>query len=98
MHFFAGAGAEFRSCHFQLRIVHRDAAGLTDLTWNSPGETDRVADGEAAISRQHGVERITLPAEAKTSNGIGVGSTFAEVKRAYPNALRVPRRLVGEGG
>jgi hypothetical protein len=32
------------------------------------------------------VVRIFLPAEAKTSKGIGIGSTFAEVKRAYPDA------------
>jgi phage tail sheath gpL-like len=45
-----------------------------------------VYDNKVAISKKYGVERITLPAEAKTSKGIGVGSTFAEVKRAYPNA------------
>lgn len=69
-----------------MSLEEARAAGLTDLTWDSPGEKDCVADGEVAISRQHGVERITLPAEARTSKGIGVGSTFAEVKRAYPNA------------
>ncbi|WP_189156554.1 hypothetical protein [Lentzea pudingi] len=69
-----------------MSLEEARAAGLTDLTWNSAGEKDCVADGKVAISRKHGVERITLPAEAKTSKGIGVGSTFAEVKRAYPNA------------
>ncbi|MDX3657874.1 hypothetical protein PV646_11230 [Streptomyces sp. ID05-26A] len=69
-----------------MSLEEAHAAGLTDLTWGGPGEKNCVADGEVAISRQYGVERITLPAEARTSKGIGVGSTFAEVKRAYPHA------------
>ncbi len=69
-----------------MTLEEARAAGLTDLTWDSPGEAGCVADDKVAISKKYGVERITLPADAETSGGIRVGSTFAEVKRAYPNA------------
>ncbi|MFJ5987695.1 hypothetical protein [Lentzea sp. NPDC092896] len=62
------------------------AAGLTDLTWDSDGDGICVADDEVAISKKYGVVRITLPLDARTSKGIGVGSTFAEVKDAYQAA------------
>ncbi|MFC3899186.1 hypothetical protein ACFOWZ_47640 [Lentzea rhizosphaerae] len=61
------------------------AAGLTDLAWEDFSH-GCAADDKIAVSKKKGVERITLPAEARTSKGIGVGSTFAEVKRAYPSA------------
>ena len=70
-----------------MTLEEARAAGLTDLTWESPGDNACVADAEVAISKKHGVVRITLPWDAETSKGIGVGSTFAEVKRAYPNAF-----------
>lgn len=60
------------------------AAGLTDLTWDS--NDNCVADDKLAISKKYGIVRISLPKDAKTSKGIGAGSTFADVKRAYPNA------------
>lgn len=62
------------------------AAGLTELTWQSAGDDVCVADDKLAISKRYGVVRISLPPDAKTSTGIGVGSTFAEVRNAYPNA------------
>ncbi|MET9627449.1 hypothetical protein ABZX92_08290 [Lentzea sp. NPDC006480] len=62
------------------------AAGLTTLTWESDGDANCVADGSLAISKKFGIVRISLPADAKTSKGIGAGSTFAEVKAAYPDA------------
>lgn len=62
------------------------AAGLTELTWQSDGDDLCVADDELAISKRYGVVRISLPVDARTSAGIGVGSTFADVKKAYPKA------------
>jgi hypothetical protein len=69
-----------------MSLEEARAAGLTDLSWDRSSEKGCVSDGQVAISEKYGVERITLPADARTSGGIGVGSTFAEVKRAYPNA------------
>lgn len=46
-----------------------------------------VANGAVAISKKYGVERITLPRDAKTSGGIGVGANYAAVKKAYPAAV-----------
>lgn len=69
-----------------MTLEEARVADLTDLTWESPGDNACVADGKVAISKKYGVVRITLPADAETSKGVGVGSTFAEVKRAYPNA------------
>lgn len=62
------------------------AAGLTDLTWDSEGDGTCVADDKIAVSKKYGVVRITLPRDARTSRGIGLGSTFAEVKDAYQAA------------
>ncbi|MFD4641589.1 hypothetical protein ACFWN2_30070 [Lentzea sp. NPDC058436] len=67
-----------------MSLEEARAAGLTDLTWND--EAICVADDEVAISKKHGVVRITLPLDARTSKGIGVGSTFAEVKAVYQGA------------
>ncbi|MFS8100298.1 hypothetical protein LFM09_24520 [Lentzea alba] len=69
-----------------MTLEEARAAGLTNLSWDGEGDNLCVADDKIAVSKSHGIERITLPADAKTSKGIGVGSTFAEVKRAYPNA------------
>ncbi|MEU0879974.1 hypothetical protein ABZ345_15330 [Lentzea sp. NPDC005914] len=64
------------------------AAGLTTKTWENAGEGEDVcvADDKLAISKKHGIIRITLPKDAQTSKGIGLGATFADVKRAYPDA------------
>ncbi|MEU0879973.1 hypothetical protein ABZ345_15325 [Lentzea sp. NPDC005914] len=62
------------------------AAGLTKLTWEGSVDAGCAADDKIAVSKKYGIERITLPKDAKTSKGIGVGSTFAEVKKAYPDA------------
>lgn len=54
-----------------------------------PGyRSEGVTTDEAAvlISPTLGVARITLPGFAKTSTGIGAGSTAAEVKAKYPAA------------
>lgn len=61
------------------------AVGLAELNWGADGATCTGAEN-VAISKKYGIERITLPADAKTSKGIGVGSTVADVKKAYPNA------------
>lgn len=62
------------------------AAGLTNLTWASDGDGACVGDDKIAVSKKYGIVRISLPLDAKTSKGIGVGSTFGDVKRAYPAA------------
>lgn len=62
------------------------ATGLTDLTFGRDGDASCVASGNLAISKKYGIERITLPVDAKTSAGIGVGSTIADVKKAYAGA------------
>ena len=66
-----------------MTLEEARAAGLTNLTWD---DDICVGDDKVAISKNHGVVRITLPADAKTSKGIGTGSTFGDVKKAYPNA------------
>lgn len=62
------------------------AAGLKGLNWGPNGDITCTGAENVAISKKYGIERITLPADAMTSRGIGVGSTVAEVKKAYPNA------------
>jgi hypothetical protein len=62
------------------------AAGLTTLAFESDRGNECVADDRIAVSRRFGIERISLPPDAKTSKGIGVGSTFGDVKKAYPTA------------
>jgi hypothetical protein len=69
-----------------MTLEEARAAGLTTLTWESEGDGTCVGDAKIAVSKKHGVVRISLPTDGRTSKGIGAGSTFAEVKRAYPNA------------
>jgi hypothetical protein len=69
-----------------MTLEEARAAGLTDLTWNSDGDGVCVGDDKIAVSKKYGVVRISLPLDAKTSKGIGVGSTFGDVKRVYPEA------------
>jgi hypothetical protein len=47
--------------------------------------------GAVIISPKTGVVRITLPVDAKTSMGIGVGSTVVELKARYPAATEHDR-------
>jgi hypothetical protein len=75
----------YGSLKLGMTLEEARATGLTDLTWDSDGDGACVGDEEVAISKRYGVVRITLPAEAKTSRRIGIGSTYAEVKKAYPN-------------
>ncbi|HEX6343294.1 hypothetical protein [Umezawaea sp.] len=55
--------------------------------YSSQGHPDMV--GAVVVSPSAGVVRITIPSTAKTSMGIGVGSTVAEVKARYPSATAV---------
>ncbi|ANZ37023.1 hypothetical protein BBK82_14040 [Lentzea guizhouensis] len=65
------------------------AAGLTQLSWGGDDaqvDAGCAADEQIAVSKKYGIERITLPIGANTPKGIGVGSTFADVKKAHPDA------------
>lgn len=63
-----------------------EQAGLTGLNWGPNGDATCTGAQKVIISKKYGIARITLPPDAKTSKGIGVGSTVADVKRAYSNA------------
>lgn len=62
-----------------------EAAGQV-VNWGIDGDPYCRSNDKVAISLKYGIVRITLPVEAKTSAGIGVGSTYADVKKAYPAA------------
>ncbi|MCP2244725.1 hypothetical protein [Lentzea aerocolonigenes] len=66
-----------------MTLEEARATGQTSVSFDALG---CASDDRVAISKKQGVIRISLPAEAKTSRGIGIGSTVAEVKKAYPNA------------
>ncbi len=67
-----------------MTLEEARATGLTNATYGTiPG---CASDSTVAVSKKYGVVRITLPKDAKTSAGIGVGSDYAAVKKAYPNA------------
>ncbi len=53
-------------------------------TYYTQGQPDMV--GAVVVSPKAGVVRITIPDTAKTSMGIGVGSTVSELKARYPAA------------
>ncbi|WP_439662526.1 hypothetical protein ACSHWB_14385 [Lentzea sp. HUAS TT2] len=74
------------------------AAGLKGVSWGPNGEGTCTIAENVALSKKYGVERITLPEGAKTSKGIGVGSTVADVKRAYPDAVTSSRGYVASLG
>ncbi|MET9627448.1 hypothetical protein ABZX92_08285 [Lentzea sp. NPDC006480] len=75
----------YGSLKLGMTLEEARAAGLTNLTWEN-ANAGCAADDRIAVSKEHGIERITLPAEAKTSKGISVGSTFGDVRKAYPTA------------
>ena len=54
-------------------------------TYFTQGHPDSV--GAVVISPTTGVVRITLPNDAKTSMGVGVGASVAELKARYPKAV-----------
>ena len=76
----------FDALKLGMTLAEANATGQSNLNWGREGDSLCVADNKVAISKKYGVERITLPADAKTSAGIGIGSTFADVKKAYPAA------------
>ncbi|HUQ54388.1 hypothetical protein [Lentzea sp.] len=62
------------------------ATGWVDPNLGEPDAGGCWWNSQVLISKKYGLVRITLPVQAKTSAGIGAGSTFADVKRAYPDA------------
>lgn len=78
-----------------MTLEEARAAGLPGLTLDEHPDACSV-HGDIAISRKHGIERITLPEGARTSAGIGVGSYVAEMKRAYPNAWQYNSGFIAE--
>ncbi|MCP2244724.1 hypothetical protein [Lentzea aerocolonigenes] len=69
-----------------MTLEEARGTGETNLTWQGADDGPCLSDSKITISKQRGVVAITLPVEAKTSKGIGVGSTFADVKNLYPGA------------
>jgi hypothetical protein len=76
----------YGSLKLGMTLEEARAAGLTNLSWENSAEPNCAGDDRIAVSKKYGIERITLPSEAKTSKGIGVGSTFGDVRKAYPDA------------
>ncbi|MFD9705178.1 hypothetical protein [Lentzea sp. NPDC059081] len=69
-----------------MTLAEVEATGLVGTTLVEADSARCWVSSQVLVSKNFGLVRITLPAEARTSAGIGVGSTFADVKRAYPAA------------
>lgn len=77
----------YGSLKLGMTVDEAIAAGLEGVNWGPNGEGTCGVAANVAISQQYGIERITLPEGTTTSRGIGIGSTVADVRRAYPNAV-----------
>ncbi len=62
------------------------ATGLVSPDFGAQDSGDCWSGERVSVSKKYGVVRVSLPAGAKTSTGIGVGSTAGEVRRAHPGA------------
>ncbi|GLZ32591.1 hypothetical protein Lesp02_47790 [Lentzea sp. NBRC 105346] len=103
--------ADTRLGYGKLKLgMTRQEAEATGLLGQLDQEQDgcrlyRLAENPAfgpsvAIAEKSGVVKIRLPAGTKTSKGIGTGSSVADLKQAYPNAMpyRIGYRAEIEGG
>ncbi|KJK47548.1 hypothetical protein UK23_20035, partial [Lentzea aerocolonigenes] len=62
------------------------ATGMAPADFGSEEREGCWVSKDVVVSQKLGLVLIKLPADAKTSKGIGVGSTIADVKRAYSGA------------
>ncbi|WP_370944346.1 hypothetical protein AB5J62_35390 [Amycolatopsis sp. cg5] len=67
-----------------LRSGYLSGDGWDDGSCNRYATVDRPGDNmRVAISHENGVVRVRVPDNVRTYEGIGVGSTVAEVKETY---------------
>ncbi|MEV6241712.1 hypothetical protein [Lentzea sp. NPDC051838] len=62
------------------------ATGMAPADFGAEERLGCWVSREVVVSKKLGLVLIKLPADARTSAGIGVGSTVADVKKSYPEA------------
>lgn len=77
-----------------LRTGYLSGDGWDDGACNRYATVDRPDDEyRVAISHENGVVRVRVPEQVRTYEGIGVGSTVAEVKETYDGVWEYRRGL-----
>lgn len=69
-----------------MTLAEAQATGLAGTEFHVTVEGKCRYNDKVTITDEGGVERIVLPPDAKTSAGVGVGMTLAELKKIYPSA------------
>jgi hypothetical protein len=70
-----------------MTLEQAQATGMAGTDFHVTVEGKCRYNSNVTITDEGGVERIVLPKDAKTSAGVGVGTTLADVKKAYPSAV-----------